>query len=455
MRFEVASHYTREQVQNILAVPAAQRDGNWDTGYNRFQNELFVFCNVGMAGRTGHDHGNQWEGDELVWYAKAGTHIGQHLIRQIASGDIPVHLFWRPDSRQVQFTYAGVARPLSIDDTRPVRIRWAFSNNHQKSDQPNAGANGDSAADAETVTLGELVGEDGRLFAKSEFAPVHDGWPAVSFSSRKIASDFSVNFRRGRDFVLYVGTGDPSTTEAPEHRRRVLSAVTCQPNTLISTESIVPRASWVDAVKKWGTRWEWSIPVIEAWELTPFPEAKSVMPHTYARLGQLQSLGRCVAVANEDLPSLLQCHVVKKSLALEDAVRRVVMMNPTDPDLKRSISNLAIAIQERIALSGKEQSGLHPIRSGLNLSDLIEVLNRKWIEQNGCCHLCNRSIPLKANNRLLKMSVDRIDSGSKIYDTGNVHLTHLGCNLAKNDVSMEQWHEFLAHIRDKNVPLHE
>lgn len=439
MRFEVGAAYTREQVQALLDVPKQQRGGAWDTGYRRFKDQLWVFCNVGSAGRTGHDYDNRWEGDELVWFAKTGTHVRQDVMRSIIEGGLPVQVFWRGGDRQ-PFTYAGSARVLGVEDTTPVRFRFGFGATTNSAPPVAAGL---------TVpqTLGDLLGRDGRLYAKSEFGPVHDGWPAISFSSRKIAADFSHDFWRGQDFVLFVGTGGATTTENPEHRRRVLSAVTFEPNAPISTQQIVPAEHWQAAVDKWGVRWEWSFPVTDAWDLDPFPEARDRMPHTYARLGSLASLGRCIPVDPEDLPLLLQCSVKKKALSFQPAVERILNMNPTDADLKRSISQMAIAIQQRIEQSGQDRAGHHPLRKGPNLSDLIAMLNSKWADQKGCCQLCGRPIPLSPANRLLQMSPDRIDSGEKAYDDQNVHLTHLGCNLAKSNVSMEDWQDFLAHLR--------
>ena len=45
------------------------------------------------------------------------------------------------------------------------------------------------------------------------------------------------------------------------------------------------------------------------------------------------------------------------------------------------------------------------------------------------------------------MSPDRIDSGNKTYDASNVHLVHVGCNLAKNVVSLDEWQEYLDVAR--------
>lgn len=33
------------------------------------------------------------------------------------------------------------------------------------------------------------------------------------------------------------------------------------------------------------------------------------------------------------------------------------------------------------------------------------------------------------------------------YDASNVHITHLACNLAKNDLPMEQFQEWIEVVR--------
>ena len=41
------------------------------------------------------------------------------------------------------------------------------------------------------MILNEIASQDSRLFAKSEFGPASDTWPALSFSSHQIATDFA------------------------------------------------------------------------------------------------------------------------------------------------------------------------------------------------------------------------------------------------------------------------
>ncbi|MBR0704585.1 hypothetical protein JQ599_32105 [Bradyrhizobium diazoefficiens] len=100
MEFETGAQYTRAQIQQLLAVPEDRRGGDWATGYTRFGDELFVFCNVGSAGRTGHDYPNRWDGDQLIWSAKSRSHISQPLMRAIADGSITTHSIGRPIVRR-------------------------------------------------------------------------------------------------------------------------------------------------------------------------------------------------------------------------------------------------------------------------------------------------------------------------------------------------------------------
>ena len=75
MDFNVGAQYTRAQIQELLGVPEDRRGGDWATGYTRYENELFVFCNVDSAGRTGHDYPNQWDGEQLVWSAQNRSNV--------------------------------------------------------------------------------------------------------------------------------------------------------------------------------------------------------------------------------------------------------------------------------------------------------------------------------------------------------------------------------------------
>jgi 5-methylcytosine-specific restriction protein A len=122
--FDVSAEYSRKDVLRIIGLPDPL-GGNWYTGYASHDGEFFVFCNVGVAGRTGHDYQNRWEGSDLIWYAKTGTHVGQGAMQRMLEGTRNVYVFWRSDNG-APFTYAGVGRPTRVSTTSPVRVRWSF-----------------------------------------------------------------------------------------------------------------------------------------------------------------------------------------------------------------------------------------------------------------------------------------------------------------------------------------
>ena len=79
------------------------------------------------------------------------------------------------------------------------------------------------------MRLSDVVGKDGRIWVKSEWGPASDYWPAVSFSKRTVGDYLRQEFRPGRDAIVYIGTSNPATTERPEHRQRLLSAINIEP----------------------------------------------------------------------------------------------------------------------------------------------------------------------------------------------------------------------------------
>ena len=124
--YEIGGLYSRADIYKILSVPKVGQGGDWLNGYHRHESDYYIFCNIGVAGRTGHDYENFWDGDRLVWYGKNGSHFGQPAIQNLLSGDYRVLVFYRTEDR-APFTYAGVGQP--VPDTsveRPVRIDWVF-----------------------------------------------------------------------------------------------------------------------------------------------------------------------------------------------------------------------------------------------------------------------------------------------------------------------------------------
>jgi 5-methylcytosine-specific restriction protein A len=122
--FNIGSEYRRSDVFSILGIPDP-KGGSWYTGYASRGPDLFIFCGVGTTGRTGHDYNNHFLGDDLVWFAKGGTHLGQPSIQQFLNPVGRVYVFYREKDRD-PFTFAGVGSPVRVEETTPVKIIWSL-----------------------------------------------------------------------------------------------------------------------------------------------------------------------------------------------------------------------------------------------------------------------------------------------------------------------------------------
>jgi hypothetical protein len=61
--------------------------------------------------------------------------------------------------------------------------------------------------------------------------------------------------------------------------------------------------------------------------------------------------------------------------------------------------------------------------------------------------VCQGLLLPATKNHLLQCSPDRIDSLDIAYDEANTHITHLGCNLAKNKVTLADFEDWLMVVR--------
>ena len=126
MRFKRGDLYSRAEVAELVGYPAEKRDGGvWMTGATEFAGSFYVFANLGVPGRTGHDYQNHWLGTDLAVSTRGNARRGQPQLERMLSGDHPVYIFWRA-SKHPCFTYAGEGRPSDVSDTEPPVITWSL-----------------------------------------------------------------------------------------------------------------------------------------------------------------------------------------------------------------------------------------------------------------------------------------------------------------------------------------
>lgn len=124
--FVVDEKYSKTDIYRICNVPTEKQKGNWNTGYTNYEGDWFIFCNVGVPGRTGHDYRNRFVGDDLIWFGKTNSHVDQESIRSLLHPDGQIFVFYREEDR-APFTFAGIAKARTYKETIPVEITWSFA----------------------------------------------------------------------------------------------------------------------------------------------------------------------------------------------------------------------------------------------------------------------------------------------------------------------------------------
>lgn len=128
--FQVGMEYTKQDIYRIVGVSREKQGGDWDTGYHNHEECVFIFANIGVAGRTGHDYGNRFRGDDLVWFGKTRAKLSHNLIQFMLTSNRQVYVFYRQQNL-APYTFAGLGRPIEINDTVPVSVTWAFDSSDE------------------------------------------------------------------------------------------------------------------------------------------------------------------------------------------------------------------------------------------------------------------------------------------------------------------------------------
>lgn len=115
--FKRGVQYKRDEIANIARPEDPPRGGPWATGYARIENDLYVFMNMGVPGRTGHNFDNHYDDktQTLIWFGKPNSHSGQQLFQKLMSGELKP-LFFARWSQGDPFTFLGTGTIISFED---------------------------------------------------------------------------------------------------------------------------------------------------------------------------------------------------------------------------------------------------------------------------------------------------------------------------------------------------
>lgn len=120
--FKRGSEYSRDDIHFLYHGGPLPRvgTGNWTTGYVRPKgtNDLIIFMNIGVPGKTGHDFDNKFDQatNTIIWYGKPKTHSGQPTFKKLFSKELTPHFFARWDSNHTKFVYLGTGSIVNFED---------------------------------------------------------------------------------------------------------------------------------------------------------------------------------------------------------------------------------------------------------------------------------------------------------------------------------------------------
>ena len=304
-----------------------------------------------------------------------------------------------------------------------------------------------------------MMKPEGRVFLKSEFGLISDRWPCFSYTKKNVGQRLQAEFRPGRDIAIYVGTTSAEMTEDPDHRSRLISAVSIEPNHILKTSLIVPPDQWALTTARFGENpWPYSMAVLDAAVMTgpPYPEARVLTPKAYAALGAMENLGNVVEATGPEREAVMALQVRRIELHLAEPVQRYMRLmgglsDTVEKTIKQEAARMALLIQARVKSGGEYTTRQNPLRTAPNVSDLVALIIRKWTDdQNGKCALCGGPL-IQTISKMLQPSADRIDSSNIAYDDANTQITHLACNLAKNEWGLDEFKDWLTIVRDVKV----
>lgn len=136
--FITGEKYKRSDIYQIKKVPKERQHGKWETGYNEYDGEFFIFVTIGTDTNYNESHQNYWSGDLLIWHGRKNSHINQPSIKRMLDPTITKHIFTRKHKND-PFIYQGIGIIDSYKDTTPILIKWKFnkSNNNYSNEESN------------------------------------------------------------------------------------------------------------------------------------------------------------------------------------------------------------------------------------------------------------------------------------------------------------------------------
>jgi hypothetical protein len=114
--------YRRQDVWRLVKDNDEKMTLNFQqSGYERINEDLFAFINIGYKGHAGQIFPNKYdaETETIKWFGKKKTHSDQDLMKDVINGFLTVHCFGRWNS-DPEWTYLGIGKVVNYADGQIV-----------------------------------------------------------------------------------------------------------------------------------------------------------------------------------------------------------------------------------------------------------------------------------------------------------------------------------------------
>jgi hypothetical protein len=291
------------------------------------------------------------------------------------------------------------------------------------------------------LKLGEILKPESRVWAKPVWSLPTPGARVIAFGREHLARHLERSARPEVDYVLNVGTTGEKTRD-PAHRRKLLSITSLVPQVMRTIDIIGPEqyAIWIE---KHGRGWDWGLPAKSAWIIRDLPESDGVIPGLQTKFGYGSGEVGVPELSKEEIGRLADLEIVpfEFSVPIFDPKGVAALAESTRTE-RLAVGRMVALIRSRVMRSGRDQLSISPTRT-ISETDLHLMLTTVASRQKWRCAVCDGPIDKGGEtNRLAQPSPDRIRSDLDSYDEDNIQVTHLACNLAKNNQSDEVIRDF-------------
>lgn len=113
MDFIKMKEYKRNEIVDLINEdPVQNYYGKYVKGYFKHDEQYYIFTNIGITAKTGHDYENERIGEYIKWYMRDNDNLESLTGKTLLSNEKDVHIFTRESENVELFVYNGLGKAI-------------------------------------------------------------------------------------------------------------------------------------------------------------------------------------------------------------------------------------------------------------------------------------------------------------------------------------------------------